>query len=131
MTADRTDRALNGVLAVVAVLTAGSVIMLMVALPAIFSSRNNTNAVLQGNEMAACRSLLAYDVNSSKAELDVLFGDGLRAAVLDRDGEVEALAERIPAASRKLRAALEAQRVGNELSRDNPEAFLLQCSERG
>ena len=131
MTADRTDRALNGVLAVVAVLTAGSLIMLMVALPAIFSSRNNTNAVLQGNEMAACRSLLAYDVNSSKAELDVLFGDGLRAAVLDQDEEVEALAGLIPAATAKVRAALELQRAGNELSRDNPEAFLLQCSERG
>ena len=131
MTGDRTDRALNGMLLFIAVLTAGSVIMLFIAVPAIFSSKNNTNAVLQGNEMAACRSLLAYDVNSSKAELDVLFGDGLRAAVLDQDDEVERLAADITDASQKLRAALEAQRAGNELSRDDPEAFLAECQARG
>jgi hypothetical protein len=127
---NRTDRALNGILLFIAVLTAGSVIMLIVALPAIFSSNDNSSQVKQGNEMAACRSLLAYEVNSAKAELDILFALGLQAAVTDNDAQLEELAALIPDGAAKVRTALEQQRVGNELSRDDPGQFLVDCEDR-
>lgn len=126
----RTDAALNWILAFVAILVLGSAVMLVVALPAIFNSSDNSGAVLQGNQMAACRSLLAYDVNSAKAELDLVFALGLQAAVRDDDPQLESLADQIPPRAAAVREALEAQRVGNEMSRDDPDAFLAQCEEK-
>lgn len=123
----RKDVVLNWVLAFVAVLVLGSAVMLVVALPAIFSARNNTDEVRKGNEMAACRALLAYDVNSAKADLDIVFALGLQAAVADDDATLRQQADLIPDRAKVLRDALEAQRVGNELSRDDPEAFLREC----
>lgn len=131
MTKRRTDAALDGILVVVAVLVLGSAVMLVVALPRIFDTSSNTDAVLQGNEMAACRSLLAYDVNTAKAELDILFAEGLNAAVADDDATVADLAAQIPERAAAVRSALSAQRDGNTLSRDEPEQFLQQCEERG
>jgi len=130
VTSKRTDAALNGILMFVAVLVLGSAVMLVVALPRIFDTSSNTDAVLEGNQMAACRSLLAYDVNTAKAELDILFGLGLRAAVIEDDATTEQLAEQVPVLADAVHAALEAQRLGNELSRDDPEAFLEQCEGR-
>jgi hypothetical protein len=123
----RKDLVLNWVLAMVAVLVLGSAVMLVVALPAIFSARNNTDEVRRGNEMAACRALLAYDVNSAKADLDIVFALGLQAAVADDDVTLRTQADLIPERAKLLRDALEAQRVGNELSRDDPAAFLREC----
>ena len=123
----RKDVVLNWVLAMVAVLVLGSAVMLVVALPAIFSARNNTDEVRRGNEMAACRALLAYDVNSAKADLDIVFALGLQAAVADDDVSLRQQADLIPERAKVLRDALEAQRVGNELSRDDPDAFLEEC----
>lgn len=123
----RKDLVLNWVLAMVAILVLGSAVMLVVALPAIFSARNNTDEVRKGNEMAACRALLAYDVNSAKADLDIVFALGLQAAVADDDVTLRQQADLIPERAKILRDALEAQRVGNELSRDDPTAFLREC----
>lgn len=98
--------------------------------PAVYSTRNNTDQVRRGNEMAACRSLLAYEVNTAKAELDILFAEGLQAVVAEDDAATAELAEQIPGRAKAVRLALESQRVGNELSRDEPEAFLAQCEGR-
>lgn len=125
----RKDVVLNWVLAMVAVLVLGSAVMLVVALPAIFSARNNTDEVRRGNEMAACRALLAYDVNSAKADLDIVFALGLQAAVADDDATLQQQADLIPERAKILRDALEAQRIGNELSRDDPDAFLTECQQ--
>lgn len=125
----RKDMILNWVLAVVAVLVLGSAVMLVVALPAIFSARNNSDEVKRGNEMAACRALLSYDVNAAKADLDIVFALGLQAAVADDDTTLRTQADLIPERAKVLREALEAQRVGNELSRDDPGAFLIHCQE--
>ena len=125
----RKDLILNWVLAVVAILVLGSAVMLVVALPAIFSARNNTDEVKRGNEMAACRALLAYDVHWAKADLDIVFALGLQAAVADDDDTLKTQADLIPDRAKALRDALEAQRVGNELSRDDPGEFLIRCEQ--
>ncbi len=158
MTADRTDRALNGVLAVVAVLTAGSVIMLMVALPAIFSSSNNSDQVRRGNELTTCRADFVADVedadgalSAAKARLLIADSDqlsllpqGLAAAlenpdeigpILDRSigGQeaIEAAQVDVLAAVESLFAANEARREANRRSREDPEGFLAECKARG
>lgn len=125
----RKDLILNWVLAVVAILVLGSAVMLVVALPAIFSARNNTDEVKRGNEMAACRALLSYNVNAAKADLDIVFALGLQAAVAEDDDALQGQVGQIPERAKVLRDALEAQRVGNELSRDDPAEFLIRCQE--
>jgi len=157
VTGDRTDRALNGVLAVVAVLTAGSVIMLMVALPAIFSSSNNSDQVRRGNELTTCRADFVSNVDEADGQLSAakarlliadsdqlsLLPEGLAAALQDPDSVGPILAESIAGQEAieaaqadvlekvdELFAAVEARREANRRSRVEPEEFLAECKER-
>lgn len=81
-------------------------------------------------DAAACRSLLAYEVTAAKAELDVLFARGLRAAVTNDDATAAALADQVPERSKALEEALAEQEAGVQLSLSDPDAFLRRCEER-
>lgn len=143
MTRSAADRTINGVLAVVAVLTAGSVIMLVIALPAIFSSRNNSDAVRQGNELAACRSEYRADIDDANTALAVansrlvtLLPEGIAAAMDDPAGLVPVLdaatsaRAEVDVALVELRAATDRYRVAVSESRADPEGFLAECGQR-
>jgi hypothetical protein len=141
MTGERRDITLNGILIFVAVLTAGSLIMLIIALPAIFSSRNNSDAVRRGNELAACRSEFNAEVASAqdavedaRAERDNLVIYGLAATATGDDDALTQLVEQTPAAVEAIERAravktqaVEAYAAAVRKSRDEPAEFLAEC----
>ena len=142
MTGERTDKALNGMLLFIAVLTAGSLIMLFIAVPAIFSSRNNSDAVKQGNELATCRSefnaaiQLAQDgVEDARAERDNLVLNGLAASATGDKAALAAVADDKDDAIEAIRVAraiktraVEEYADAVTMSRMQPEQFLAKCT---
>lgn len=110
--------------------------------PAVYSTRNNTDQVRLGNELAACRSQARADVDDAAARLEVantklvaLLPEGIEAAMND-PARLSALLERAQSASLDTEEALAGLQVATDryraavvASRDTPEQFLADCQD--
>lgn len=109
--------------------------------PAVYSTRNSADEVRRSNELAACRSELRADIDDASTRLDAanaqllgLLPAGIAAAMNDT-GQLAGLLDQAQAATEaqsiaidELMAANSRYRAAAELSADDPEAFLAQCS---
>lgn len=108
--------------------------------PAVYSTRNNTDQVRVGNELAACRSEARADVDDASARLEVansrlvsLLPEGIEAAMNDPARLERVLADARAAGADaedalvSLQAATDRYRAAVVASRDAPERFLADC----
>jgi len=152
-----TDRRLTVVMILSGILAAGMIVLFVVAVPAIFSSKDNSSQVRQGNELAACRSefnarvVEAQDkveeardgVDDARADRDNLVLMGLAASATGDDAFLATLAQATPAVIDAIAAARvvknsarsekeEAVRqyaAAVRRSSDDPIEFLAECQK--
>lgn len=140
----RTDMVIHTILFVVAVLTAGTLIMAIVSFRSISDQRATAALSRRDVRLVACQSLWRVDVSEAASELQLVWVgatpltadaiealgsddpvelrrvlDGLRVNAKEIDGAVA----RLEAAHREYRAAIEA-------SIKNPDRFLEDCKGR-
>lgn len=127
VTAERVDRGINVVLVAVAMMTACSLALLAVAVPAVFSSRDNSSQVREGNELSGCRGAYSAEMVAGLAEIIIIQSEGLEAVVLEDDEAVDRAVVRLHAArdttvDAKARYLDAVRRAG-----EDPEGFLKEC----
>lgn len=136
------DRRLNLLLGVSVLVAVGLLVFASVAIPNILSSASTTQAIRQGNELAACRAGFRSTIDdgtgrlhAARARLDRLTNEGLEALVLRDEGRIARIVRDLPPARDEVEARaadLESahEHYGKlvELSRTNPEAFLELCN---
>lgn len=137
----RKDGILDGILVFVAILVAGSVIMMLFALPAIFGARDNSFIANQVNSMASCRSqyksavdsaLVQLQIESSQlqianAQLQTAVTSGSDSVVAESLVAVSDAREAILSAVERAERAVEFNAESLSLSRRDTEAFLAKC----
>lgn len=127
MTADRVDRGINLVLVAVAIMTAASLVLLALAVPAVFSSRNNTSEVREGNELTGCRGAINAQVTAHLVEVILIQSEGLEAVVTENDAARDSAIVRLNRERNETREALAVYQEAVARSRKDPGAFLAEC----
>lgn len=135
------DRRLNLLLALSAIVAVCALIGAFVAIPKILSSADTTERIDRASAVQGCRALFRVEVDdanadlqASRAELDVLTNEGLeatargdRAALAGIVGELMPAREAVTAAVVSLRATTDEYRRLVDLSREDEGAFLAEC----
>lgn len=130
-------RLLRVVLALAAISTLATVVIVLFGLPKIFSSADNSAAVKRGSDLQACRSAYASQVTDATTAANDLVLRGLAAVGRSDEAELRLLVTDPPGANgapiddaralvvERNNAYLDAV----QLSRDDPDAFLEACAE--
>ncbi len=121
---ERVDKVLNVILALVALITAGSVVMLFVAVPAILSTRDMS---MRASDLAQCRAEAWSSVESADTALDLAVAEMTAYLTTGTTQEIDDARETMRAASDALTAATLRYHDMITLSRTDPGAFLTQC----
>lgn len=124
------DVILDWILAFVAILVLGSALMLVVALPAIFSAENNSDQVRDGNEMQACRSTYRAKIDDASANLQIVIAHGLQAIAQDDDEGLNEAVLGLAETELQLKRATEDYTDAVNRSSSDPEAFLAECEAK-
>lgn len=124
------DVILDWILAFVAILVLGSALMLVVALPAIFSAENNSNQVRDGNATAACRSTYRAKIDDAAADLQIVIAEGLAAIAQDNDEALDQAALELAETELALKEATDHYTEAVNRSSSDPEAFLRECEAK-
>lgn len=133
------DRFVRVLLIAVAAVTALSLVVGMLSAPYIVSGANNSDQVVKGNDLQACRSQSGLQVTDARTSVDeartryeVDFGNALQVAF--QRGDVAAAlaavnedATAIGVATRAERIAQDAYSAAVDQSRTNPDQFLQTC----
>ena len=118
---------LDWILAFVAILVLGSAMMLIIALPAIFSAENNSDQVRNGNEMAACRSIYRAKIDDASANLQVVISQGLQALARDDDAALDQAVVGLAETENRLKQATNDYTDAVNRSSEDPDQFLAEC----
>lgn len=133
-----TDRKLNVLLIIIALLAAASVAVAAFTAPSIIAGKNNTDAVLRGNDFATCRSqfgaVLTDARNATDDARDQVFVD-IVTAIQSGRSDPAATQALLNASVSNLNDKREGRNVANDdyqaalqLSKDDPTEFLRQCA---
>lgn len=124
------DVILDWILAFVAILVLGSALMLVIALPAIFSAENNSDQIRDGNEMAACRSIYRAKIDDASANLQIVIAQGLQAIAKDDEAGLDEAVLGLAETELMLQRATDDYTDAVNRSSADPEAFLADCEAK-
>lgn len=121
------DRRLNVMLAISTLIAIALVVGGLLAIPAIFAGRDNSDRVAQSEAISSCRAVYSSTVSDLNSQLTVLNIQGQIANALH---DTPQLTKLIDTAEQKVKAEKIAARIflrQVRLSKEHPEQFLKEC----
>jgi hypothetical protein len=126
---DGPNRIATWLLAITVITTVIMLLVALVAIPRILETSEDTDAIRQGNALAACRAIYTDRLDNAKYRVQDLFLQGLVAATQDDDVRVLAIVDEVQEARTLVAQRTDERTVAAARSAEEPERFLRDCRE--